>query len=110
MLPPPHDNRIKRRCQFGYNIPETRLFISQFALQLIYKPFDHLPDEVTLHIFGYLAPDGGRPIYDVAELRDLASLTRVSRKCGRIVEPLLYQTIAITAGRSTETLAVPVTL
>jgi hypothetical protein len=69
-----------------------------------------LPEEVILHIFGYLAPDGGKPIYVVAELCDLAFLTFVSQKCRPIVEPLMYQTVTITAGRSTETLTVPVIL
>lgn len=110
MLPQPHDNRIKKSRQSGYNIPETRLFIYQFDLHLVYKPFDHLPEDVILHIFGYLAPDGGKPIYDITKIRDVASLSLVSRKLKRIVEPFLYQTIAITAGRATATLKAPVIL
>lgn len=61
-------------------------------------------------IFTYLAPDGDRPIYDVAELHDLASLSLVLRKCKPIVEPLMYRTVAITAGKCTEILMVPVIL
>ncbi|KAH6614170.1 hypothetical protein C7974DRAFT_380534 [Boeremia exigua] len=90
-------------------VPRSR-FAFRSARQIPPRPLQHLPEELLLRIFTYVSPADGIPIQDVNELRDLLCLSLVSRKFHRVVEPLLYQNVAITVGTVEEILVVPLDL
>lgn len=105
------DYRIKRKRRQDFESRGPQLYaLESSPIRSPFQPFQPIPEEVILRIFTYLAPDGGRPLQDLAEVHDLASLILVSRKCRRIVEPLMYRAVAISAGTSATTMTVPVML